>query len=155
MAQQQLIMVFWVPKEKRDQTHYEVVPVNNNDDNTSNNKKKNNKKKINGKLWFLDFLHRDFLKVMFNNRKERAELLDGLVISNKDAKVPNLMPRVLLLGGENDSIFHFELVKKMLEQLGEKTILVGIKKAGHLAQLECPCVCLLPSPERIPCQHPL
>ena len=27
---------------------------------------------------------------MFNNRKERAELLEGLVISNKDAKVPNL-----------------------------------------------------------------
>ncbi|KAJ6828457.1 epoxide hydrolase 4-like [Iris pallida] len=92
------------------------------------------------KLWFPDFLHRDFLKVMFNNRKERAELLDGLVISNKDAKVPNLNQRVLLLWGENDNIFKFELAKKMSEQLGEKCVVVGIRKAGHLAQLERPCV---------------
>ncbi|KAJ6800895.1 epoxide hydrolase 4-like [Iris pallida] len=277
-------MAFWVPKEKRNQTHYEVVPVNNNGYNTSNKRKKKNNKKINEKpvvvlvhgfaaqgivtwqfqvgkltskysvyvpdllffggsatqsedrspafqaeclmkaldklgvnkctvvgfsyggmiafkmaesrpdlvhslvisgsiiamtdavsaatmerlgfnktsdlllpesvkglkallsvatyrkLWFPDFLHRDFLKVMFNNRKERAELLDGLVISNKDAKVPNLKQRVMLLWGENDNIFHFELAKKMSEQLGENTILVGIKKAGHLAQLERPCV---------------
>ena len=26
---------------------------------------------------------------MFTNRKERGELLEGLVISNKDTKVPN------------------------------------------------------------------
>jgi hypothetical protein len=29
-------------------------------------------------------------QVMFTNRKERAELLEGLVVSNKDATVPVL-----------------------------------------------------------------
>ena len=29
-------------------------------------------------------------QVMFTNRKERAELLEGLVVSNKDATVPDL-----------------------------------------------------------------
>lgn len=32
-------------------------------------------------------------QVMFNNRKERKELLEALVISNKDAKVP-VLPQV-------------------------------------------------------------
>lgn len=41
------------------------------------------------KLWFPDRLHKDFLEVMFTNRKERGELLDGLVISNKDVNIPN------------------------------------------------------------------
>ncbi|XP_065851623.1 uncharacterized protein [Euphorbia lathyris] len=40
------------------------------------------------KLWFPNRLHSDFLQVMFNNRKERAELLEGLVISNKDTSIP-------------------------------------------------------------------
>ncbi|XP_026431933.1 uncharacterized protein LOC113329168 isoform X2 [Papaver somniferum] len=44
---------------------------------------------VHRKLWFPDRLHRDFLEVMFTNRKERAELLEGLVISNKDITIPN------------------------------------------------------------------
>ena len=32
-------------------------------------------------------------QVMFTNRKERAELLEGLVVSNKDATVP-VLPQV-------------------------------------------------------------
>lgn len=32
---------------------------------------------------------------MFTNRKERAELLEGLVVSNKDATVP-ILPQVRL-----------------------------------------------------------
>ncbi|KAF1861656.1 hypothetical protein Lal_00026060 [Lupinus albus] len=40
------------------------------------------------KLWFPDRLHKDFLEVMFTNRKEQAELLEGLVISNKDITIP-------------------------------------------------------------------
>jgi len=34
---------------------------------------------------------------MFANRKERAELLEGLVVSNKDATVP-VLPQVRLFG---------------------------------------------------------
>ncbi|OAY83114.1 Monoacylglycerol lipase ABHD6 [Ananas comosus] len=90
-------------------------------------------------LWFPDRLHNDYLKVMFSNRKERAELLEGLVISNKDAVVPALTQRILLLWGENDNIFNIELAKNMKEKLGEKTTLQAIKKAGHLAHLERPC----------------
>lgn len=40
------------------------------------------------KLWFPDRLHRDYLEVMFNNRKERAELLEGLIVSNKETIIP-------------------------------------------------------------------
>ncbi|XP_020099411.1 uncharacterized protein LOC109717873 [Ananas comosus] len=92
------------------------------------------------KLPFPDWFHNDYLKVMFSNRKERAELLEGLVIRNKDAKVPALTQRILLLWGENDSIFKIGLAKNMKEQLGENTTLQAIKKAGHLAHLERPCV---------------
>lgn len=92
------------------------------------------------KLWFPDRLHRDFLEVMFTNRKERAELLEGLVVSNKDATVPVLPQKILLLWGENDNIFNIELAKTMKEQLGEKTMLQSISKAGHLVHLERPCV---------------
>ncbi|PUZ55657.1 hypothetical protein GQ55_5G230100 [Panicum hallii var. hallii] len=92
------------------------------------------------KLWFPDRLHRDYLEVMFTNRKERAELLEGLVVSNKDATVPVLPQKILLLWGENDNIFNIELAKTMKEQLGEKTMLQSISKAGHLVHLERPCV---------------
>ncbi|KAF8675924.1 hypothetical protein HU200_047423 [Digitaria exilis] len=92
------------------------------------------------KLWFPKRLHRDYLKVMFTNRKERAELLEGLVVSNKDATVPVLPQKILLLWGENDNIFNIELAKTMKEQLGEKTMLQSIRKAGHLVHLERPCV---------------
>ncbi|XP_042392416.1 epoxide hydrolase 4-like [Zingiber officinale] len=92
------------------------------------------------KLWFPNFLYKDFLEVMFTNRKERAELLEGLLISNKDAKVPSLDQRILLLWGENDNLFNLEFAKDMKEQLGENTTLEVIKKAGHLLHLERPCV---------------
>ncbi|XP_019705986.1 uncharacterized protein [Elaeis guineensis] len=57
------------------------------------------------KLWFPDRLFKDYLKVMFNNRKERKELLEGLVISNKDAKVP-VLPQAT--GGEGHAARHKE-----------------------------------------------
>ncbi|XWS45423.1 hypothetical protein CRYUN_Cryun15aG0135500 [Craigia yunnanensis] len=47
------------------------------------------------KLWFPDRLHKDYLEVMFTNRKERAELLEALVISNKDATIPSF-PQVII-----------------------------------------------------------
>ncbi|CAO2165673.1 unnamed protein product [Urochloa humidicola] len=62
------------------------------------------------KLWFPDRLHRDYLE------------------------------KILLLWGENDNIFNIELAKNMKEQLGEKTMLQSINKAGHLVHLERPCM---------------
>ncbi|CAL5064548.1 unnamed protein product [Urochloa decumbens] len=35
--------------------------------------------------WFPDFVLKDYLKLMIFNRKERAELLEGIVVSDKDA----------------------------------------------------------------------
>ncbi|KAH6795272.1 hypothetical protein C2S51_000417 [Perilla frutescens var. frutescens] len=92
------------------------------------------------KLWFPDRLHRDFLEVMFNNRKERGELLEGLVVSTKDTSIPKFSQRIHLLWGEEDQIFKVELAKNMKEQLGDKATVEGIKKAGHLVHLERPCV---------------
>ncbi|XP_026664779.2 monoacylglycerol lipase ABHD6-like isoform X2 [Phoenix dactylifera] len=68
------------------------------------------------KLWFPDRLHKDYLKVMFNNRKERKELLEGLLNSNKDAKVPVLSQRILLLWGEKDNIFNMDLARNAKEK---------------------------------------
>ncbi|KAL0378139.1 UNVERIFIED_CONTAM: hypothetical protein Sradi_3119400 [Sesamum radiatum] len=78
--------------------------------------------------------------VMFNNREERAELLEGLVVSTKDTSIPNFRQRIHLLWGENDQIFNLELAQNMKEQLGDKATFQGIKKAGHLVHLERPCV---------------
>ncbi|XP_020229553.1 epoxide hydrolase 4 [Cajanus cajan] len=92
------------------------------------------------KLWFPDRLHKDFLEVMFTNRKERGELLEGLVVSNRDITIPNYPQRIHLLWGENDQIFKLEHAQNMKEQLGDGTTFEGIKKAGHLVHLERPCV---------------
>ncbi|BFG39125.1 hypothetical protein CerSpe_253990 [Prunus speciosa] len=92
------------------------------------------------KLYFPDRLHKDFLEVMFTNRKEREELLEGLVIDTKDTTIPKFPQRIHLLWGENDQIFQQELAHNMKEQLGENATFEGIKKAGHLVHLERPCV---------------
>ncbi|GAB4849149.1 hypothetical protein Ancab_003957 [Ancistrocladus abbreviatus] len=91
------------------------------------------------KLWFPDCLHKDYLEVMFTNRKERSELLEALIVSNKNLSIPSFQQRIHLLWGENDQIFRVELAENMKEQLGERATYEGIKKAGHLVHLERPC----------------
>ncbi|KAG2243972.1 hypothetical protein Bca52824_094171 [Brassica carinata] len=91
-------------------------------------------------LWFPKRLFKDFIEVMFNNRKERAELLEAVEVSNKDVTIPHFPWKIHLLWGESDQIFDFELAKNMKAQLGENATIESIKKAGHLAQLERPCV---------------
>lgn len=91
-------------------------------------------------LWFPDCLYKDYLEVMFTNRQERSELLDALVISNKNITIPTFPQRIHLLWGENDQIFRVELAENLREQLGAKATFESIKKAGHLAHLERPCV---------------
>ncbi|XP_061342305.1 uncharacterized protein LOC133288540 [Gastrolobium bilobum] len=91
-------------------------------------------------LWLPRRLHKDFLEVMYSNRKERDELLEAFEISYKDINIPNFSQRILLLWGENDKIFKLELAQIMKEKLGNNARLQGIKKAGHLVHLERPCV---------------
>ncbi|XP_076939653.1 uncharacterized protein LOC143608522 [Bidens hawaiensis] len=108
-------------------------------------------------LWFPDRLHKDYLEVMFNNRKERGELLEGLIVSNKDTIVPEFKQRIHLLWGENDQIFKMELAQNMKRQLGENTSVEGIDKAGHLVHIERPCVytrCLKKFLDSLPADEP-
>lgn len=91
------------------------------------------------KIWFPDFLYNDFLEVMFNNREERGELLTALVESNKEAQVPSLSQKILLLWGNNDEVFNIEVAQRMREQLGDNTQFASIDQAGHLVHLERPC----------------
>nr|GEZ29795.1 epoxide hydrolase 4-like [Tanacetum cinerariifolium] len=109
------------------------------------------------KLWFPDRLHKDYLEVMFNNRKERAELLEGLIVSNKDLTIPHYPQRIHLLWGENDQIFKMELAQNMKWQLGDNTTVEGISKAGHLVHIERPCVytrCLKKFLDSLPADEP-
>ncbi|XP_074295212.1 uncharacterized protein LOC141623071 [Silene latifolia] len=92
------------------------------------------------KLWFPDCLHKDYLEVMFTNRKERSELLEGLVIAEKNPDIPKFPQKIHLLWGENDQIFRMDIAQQMKEKLGEKATCEGIQKAGHLVHLERPCV---------------
>ncbi|KAM0860873.1 hypothetical protein ACQ4PT_046264 [Festuca glaucescens] len=91
------------------------------------------------KMWFPDRMYKDYLKAMFTNRKERLELLQGLLDSNIDAKIPTFQQKIMLIWGEEDKLFDIELARKMKEQLGENCQLHGIPKAGHLLHLERPC----------------
>ncbi|PUZ70605.1 hypothetical protein GQ55_2G245700 [Panicum hallii var. hallii] len=90
------------------------------------------------KWWFPDFVLKDYLELMMFNRKERAELLEGMVISDEDAAAPSFRQDILLLWGENDSIFTVELASKLKEQLGERAALRSVREAGHLVMLERP-----------------
>ncbi|WZY68001.1 hypothetical protein YC2023_000241 [Brassica napus] len=55
----------------------------------------------------------NLVMVMFNNRKERAELLEAVEVSNKDVTIPHFPWKIHLLWGESDQIFDFELAKNM------------------------------------------
>ncbi|XP_030525105.1 putative aminoacrylate hydrolase RutD [Rhodamnia argentea] len=80
------------------------------------------------------------LEVMFDYRKERAALLEALVIPDKDFAFPNYSQKVHLVWGENDRIFPVEVAKSLKEKLGDNATLVCIEKAGHIAALERPFV---------------
>nr|GEV46230.1 epoxide hydrolase 4-like [Tanacetum cinerariifolium] len=88
------------------------------------------------KLWFPDCLHRDYLEVVkFRYLDDRrAELLEGLIVRNKDLTIPNYPQRIHLLWGENDRMFKMELAQKMKWQLGDNTTVEGpTKSPGKVA----------------------
>ncbi|XP_047942857.1 LOW QUALITY PROTEIN: putative aminoacrylate hydrolase RutD [Salvia hispanica] len=92
------------------------------------------------KICFPNRLYKDFLEVMFVNTKERAELLEGLIVLDTDAKLPKLSQKVHLLWGEEDQIFKQELAQHMREVVGYNATYESIKKGGHLVHLERPLV---------------
>ncbi|KAG5238968.1 epoxide hydrolase [Salix suchowensis] len=88
--------------------------------------------------WLPDFVHRSILEVMFGNRKERLELLDELIVSDKDFTVPHFTQKIHLLWGRDDIIFNMEEACNLKDQLEGKATLQYIGNAGHLAQSERP-----------------
>ncbi|KAK3195489.1 hypothetical protein Dsin_026799 [Dipteronia sinensis] len=88
-----------------------------------------------------NFVYKDILEVMYNKyRKERNELLEALVISDEAFTIPRLPQKIHLLWGENDLIFDMETARNLKEQVGEKATLEAIEKAGHLVNIERPCL---------------
>ncbi|KAI6677743.1 hypothetical protein NL676_038539 [Syzygium grande] len=83
---------------------------------------------------------KDGLEVMFDHRRERAELLEAMVIPDKDFTLPGYSQRVHLVWGEDDKILSVGLAKELKEKLGNKATLECIEKAGHIALLERPFV---------------
>ncbi|KAK3022039.1 hypothetical protein RJ639_047429 [Escallonia herrerae] len=90
--------------------------------------------------WLPNFMFKDFLEVMFSNRKERAELLEALIISDKEAATTDYHQRIHMLWGDDDKIFNLQVAQKMKEDWGSKATFQYITTAGHLVQLERPCV---------------
>ncbi|KAF8038688.1 hypothetical protein BT93_B1279 [Corymbia citriodora subsp. variegata] len=80
------------------------------------------------------------LEVMIDCRKERTELLEAMVIPDKDFAFRQYSQRVHLVWGENDRIFPVEVAKSLKENLGDNATLVCIEKAGHIVALERPFV---------------
>ncbi|XP_047050965.1 uncharacterized protein LOC124656228 [Lolium rigidum] len=93
------------------------------------------------KPWLPRRLLGDFLELMCNNREERAGMLEDTIIRDKEAPASHVFQQsILLLWGENDNFFTIEGAKRLKEELGEKATLRNIRKAGHLAHIERPCV---------------
>ncbi|CDO97042.1 unnamed protein product [Coffea canephora] len=88
--------------------------------------------------WFPDFVVSDFLEVMYNNRKEKAQLLDALNFGDDDLAPANYSQRIHLLWGANDRILSLEFAWMLKKKLGDKARLVWIEGAGHLVQMDRP-----------------
>ncbi|THG10928.1 hypothetical protein TEA_016487 [Camellia sinensis var. sinensis] len=53
------------------------------------------------------------IRVMFTNRKEKAQLLEALVVSDKDSTTPTYPQRIHFLWADDDKIFNLELAHTM------------------------------------------
>ncbi|GKV21149.1 hypothetical protein SLEP1_g31157 [Rubroshorea leprosula] len=86
--------------------------------------------------WLPNCIFKDCFKTMFNNRKEKNELLQALVISDKEFYIPHLPQKIHLLWGENDLIFDTNTAYNLKAQIGENATAHFIEKSGHLPHLE-------------------
>ncbi|KAK1358641.1 monoacylglycerol lipase ABHD6 [Heracleum sosnowskyi] len=90
--------------------------------------------------WLPNIFYKHSLEAMFDNRKEKNELLKALVVRDKDAAAPNYTQRIHLLWGEDDKIFNSEFAENIKRKLGDNASLEYMENAGHLAPLERPFV---------------
>ncbi|KAJ6368671.1 hypothetical protein OIU78_001114 [Salix suchowensis] len=86
-------------------------------------------------------LGRCFLQAMYiDHRKERHELLEDLIVKDKNFTAPNFTQRIHLLWGGDDIIFDKTEARNLIELLQGKATLHCIERAGHLVELERPFV---------------
>ncbi|KAL9418112.1 hypothetical protein AB3S75_041014 [Citrus x aurantiifolia] len=85
-------------------------------------------------------VYKHILEALFDHRKERIELLQALVISDKEFSIPHFSQKIHLLWGENDKIFDMQVARNLKEQVGQNATMESIEKAGHLVNLERPFV---------------
>ncbi|XP_065856476.1 uncharacterized protein [Euphorbia lathyris] len=89
--------------------------------------------------WYSHFIGKGLLKMMSDNRKEREQLLQALIIKDKELTIPHFsQKKMYLLWGENDRIFNMESAEKLKEQLNGRATMHIIKKAGHMVVIERP-----------------
>ena len=91
------------------------------------------------KPWLPNCIYEDFIQTMGRNRKQRAELLDAIVIGSKNSQsLPIMKQDVLIVWGEKDRTFTLEQANLLQRHIGEKAKLVVIKECGHVPQLKKP-----------------
>ncbi|WOG84944.1 hypothetical protein DCAR_0104130 [Daucus carota subsp. sativus] len=90
--------------------------------------------------WIPNIFFRHFLEAMFDNRKERNELLKALVVKDNDAALPIYTQRIHLIWGDDDKIFNLKVADNIKQILGDKASLECIERSGHLTPLERPFV---------------
>lgn len=84
------------------------------------------------------FVYKHILEALFGHRKERTELLEEVVINDKEFNIPYFSQKVHLLWGENDKIFDMRTARNLKAQVGENATMESIEKAGHLVNMEHP-----------------
>ncbi|KAJ6707882.1 EPOXIDE HYDROLASE 4-LIKE [Salix viminalis] len=91
--------------------------------------------------WIPNFIYKDILEAMYSDhRKERHELLEDLIVKDKNFTAPHFTQRIHLLWGGEDIIFDKTEVRNLMELLQGKATLHCIERAGHLVELERPFV---------------
>ncbi|WOL11581.1 hypothetical protein Cni_G20345 [Canna indica] len=86
-----------------------------------------------------EFFLRDISRNLFSdNLKEKLELIEGIILSNKEKfQLTPLAQQVLIIWGEHDQIFPLEKAFQIQKRLGEKNAkLEVVEKSGHLPQME-------------------
>nr|XP_043629549.1 monoacylglycerol lipase ABHD6 [Erigeron canadensis] len=90
------------------------------------------------RVYMPDFFLNDFIdKLYCENRKEKLELLKGVVLGKYDT--PNISPlqqEVLIIWGDQDNIFLLDMATELKDMLGKNASLEVMKKASHVPQLE-------------------
>jgi len=89
--------------------------------------------------WLPAFIYEDLLQAGEQNREQKVQLADGIVVGSKNSQaMPTINQDVLIIWGEKDRIFRLEEAYVLQKHIGEKAQVVVIKECGHVLPLEKP-----------------